>query len=49
MSLGLKNIIELMTDKTTYSASVQQMLQAKYMAVLNAALLRYYAGEGIKL
>ena len=47
--LGLKNIIELMTDKTTYSASVQQMLQAKYMAVLNAALLRYYAGEGIKL
>lgn len=47
--LGLKNIIELMTDKTTYSAAVQQMLQAKYMAVLNTALLKYYGGEKINL
>ena len=46
--LGLKNIIELNTDKTQLSASIQQMLQAKYMAILNAALLRYYGGEGIK-
>ena len=47
--LGLKNILELTTDKTAYSNSTQQMLQAKYMAILNAALLRYYGGEGIKL
>ena len=47
--LGLKNIIELMTDKTTYSAAMQQMLQAKYMAVLNTALLKYYGGEKINL
>ena len=40
--LGLKNIIELTTDKTAYSSSVQQMLQAKYMALLNVAMLRYY-------
>ena len=40
--LGLKNIIELTTDKTTYSASQQQMLQAKYMALLNIAMLHYY-------
>ena len=47
--LGLKNILELTTDKTLYSASVQQMLQAKYMAILNAALLRYYGGQSIAL
>ena len=47
--LGLKNIIELMTDKTTYNAAMQQMLQAKYMAVLNTALLKYYGGEKINL
>lgn len=40
--LGLKNILELTTDKTTYSASTQQMLQAKYMALLNIAMLHYY-------
>lgn len=38
-----------MTDKTTYSAAMQQMLQAKYMAVLNTALLKYYGGEKINL
>ncbi|MBO4871663.1 MAG: TolC family protein [Muribaculaceae bacterium] len=40
--LGLKNILELTTDKTNYSASTQQMLQAKYMALLNIAMLHYY-------
>lgn len=40
--LGMKNILELTTDKTTYSASQQQMLQAKYMALLNIAMLKYY-------
>ncbi|MBQ9217591.1 MAG: TolC family protein [Muribaculaceae bacterium] len=43
--LGLKNIIELTTDKTAYSASQQQVLQAKYMALLNMAMLRYYQGS----
>lgn len=47
--LGLKNIVELMNDKTNMSKSMQQMLQAKYMAVLNSALLRYYQGESINL
>ncbi len=47
--LGLKNIIELMTDKTNLSSSIQQMLQAKYTQVMNAALLKYYNGEQIQL
>ena len=41
--LGLKNIVELQTDKTSLSSAVQQTLQAKYMAALNGALLRLYA------
>lgn len=43
--LGLKNIVELQTDKTALSNAVQQTLQAKYMAALNAALLRLYARQ----
>ena len=45
--LGLKNIIELTTDKTAYSASTQQMLQAKYMALLNMAMLHYYGNVNL--
>ena len=45
--LGMKNIIELTTDKTNYSASQQQLLQAKYMALLNIAMLKYYANTYI--
>ncbi len=47
--LGLKNIVELLTDKTNLTTSTQQMLQAKYMALLNSTLLRYYQGQEIAL
>lgn len=47
--LGLKNIVELTQDKTNLSIAIQQMLQAKYMALLNIALLKYYNGENIDL
>ena len=45
--LGLKNIVELTQDKTNLSSAIQRMLQAKYEALLNMALLKYYNGEGI--
>ena len=45
--LGLKNIVELTQDKTNLSAAIQLMLRAKYEALLNMALLKYYSGEGI--
>ena len=45
--LGLKNIVELTRDKTNLSAATQQMLQAKYEALLSMALLKYYNGEPI--
>ena len=43
--LGMKNILEVLTDKTTLSTSTQQMLQAKYMAMLNRSLLDLYARD----
>lgn len=46
--LGLKNIVELTQDKTNLSIAIQQTLQAKYEALLNIALLKYYNGEGIQ-
>ena len=45
--LGMKNIVELTQDKTNLSSATQQMLQAKYMALLNIAMLKYYNGESI--
>jgi outer membrane protein len=47
--LGLKNIVELLTQKNTLSTSEQEMLQAKYMAILNTQLLKYYQGDKISL
>ena len=47
--LGIKNIIELQTDLTNLSQANQQMLQAKYMELLNAAMLKYYQGETINI
>jgi len=47
--LGIKNILELQTDLTNLSKANQQMLQAKYMEILNAAMLKHYMGEPINI
>ena len=47
--LGLKNIVELTQDKTNLNTATHLMLQAKYEALLNMALLKYYNGENIAL
>ena len=41
-NLGMKNTVDLLNAQ-------QETLQAKYMAILNAQLLRFYQGEGIRL
>ena len=41
--------MQLLTDKTNLSKAAQQMIQAKYMAVLNAAMLSYYQGGQMAL
>ena len=47
--LGLKNIVELTTGKNNMLQAEQQLLQTKYTALLNQALLRFYSGEEMTL
>lgn len=47
--LGLKNIVELTTGKNNLLQAEQQLLQSKYTALYNLAMLRFYAGEKITL
>lgn len=48
-NLGMKNTVELLTEKNNLLAAKQEVLQAKYMAILNTQLLHFYQGESIKL
>ena len=48
-NLGMKNIVELLTEKNNLLSAKQQRVQAKYMAILNRALLDFYAGNEIEL
>ena len=47
--LGIKNTVELLTEKNNLLSAQQQRVQAKYMAILDRALLDFYAGNEIKL
>lgn len=42
-SLGLKNIVELMTGKNNLLSAKQNELESKYMAILNILMLKFYA------
>ena len=48
-NLGIKNTVELLTEKNNLLSAQQQHVQAKYMAILDRALLDFYAGNEIKL
>lgn len=48
-SLGMKNTVELLTEKNNLASARQELLQAKYMAILNRTLLDFYAGNKIEL
>ena len=48
-TLGMKNIIELLTEKNNYLSAQQEVIQAKYMAILERTLLNFYAGGPIEL
>ncbi len=47
--LGMKNTVELLTEKNNLLMARQQLLQAKYMAILNRQLLNFYQGGEIEL
>ena len=48
-NLGMKNTVELLTEKNNLLSAKQERVQAKYMAILNRMLLDFYAGQEIKL
>lgn len=48
-NLGMKNTVELLTEKNNLLSAQQQRIQAKYMAILDRTLLNFYAGHNIKL
>lgn len=47
--LGMRNTVELTTEKNNYSNALQELLQAKYNAILSLKLLKFYQGQEITL
>ena len=43
--IGLTNIVELMSGKDRLLQAQQNCLQSKYMTILNAQMLKFYAGD----
>lgn len=48
-NLGMKNTVELLTEKNNLLSARQELLQAKYMAIMNTQLLKFYQGKKINL
>lgn len=48
-SLGMKNTVELLTEKNNLQAAKQEVVQSKYMAILSLQLLDFYRGEIVTL
>ena len=48
-SLGLKNIVELMTGKTNLLNAQQEKLQSKYMTILDIQMLKFYGNANTEL
>lgn len=47
--LGMRNTVELTTEKNNYANALQELLQAKYNAILSLKLLNFYQGQQISL
>lgn len=45
-AVGNKTLVDLLTEKSTYLASVEEMLKAKYQTVLSIRLLLFYQNRG---
>ncbi|MBK7214051.1 MAG: TolC family protein [Bacteroidales bacterium] len=48
-NLGMKNTVDLLTEKNKFLSAQQEFLQAKYSAVLNYKLLDFYQQKRIEL
>lgn len=48
-NVGMKNTIELLTEKNNLLQAQQEQLQAKYMVILNTQLLKFYRGDKLTI
>lgn len=48
-ALGMRNTVELTTEQNNYANAMQELLQAKYTALLSVKLLNFYQGKEITL
>lgn len=48
-ALGMRNTVQLTTEQNNYSNALQDLLQAKYTALLSLKLLQFYQGIEITL
>lgn len=48
-ALGIRNTVELTTEKNNYANALQDLLQAKYTALVSLKLLNFYQGQEISL
>lgn len=46
---GLKNVVDVLQGRDNLISAEQDMLQSKYMTLLNIQLLKFYTGEPIEL
>ena len=47
--LGMKNTLEMLTEKNNLMSARLEVSQAKYMAILNMQLLNFYQGKEIRI
>lgn len=48
-NLGMKNTLELLTEKSKYLAAQQNVIQAKYLTIMNAQLLNLYQDKTLEI
>jgi len=48
-NLGMRNTVELTTEQNNYANAMQELIQAKYTALLSLKLLNFYQGQEITL
>ncbi|MFR0677372.1 TolC family protein [Dysgonomonas mossii] len=48
-SLGMRNTVELTTEKNNYANALQSLLQAKYTVLLSLKLLNFYQGQELTI
>jgi len=47
--LGMKNTLDLLTEKNNYLAAQQNVIQAKYLSIMNAQLLNLYQDKTLEI